>query len=301
MDTKIRIIDNKRIHLEDVINENLLWSEDVLFAVAYATKGAFEKIRENIVNLLNKGGKLRAIFDIEKRITDPEIIEEFATVPGDSECKIFFRPLAIKPETEEDRPSFHPKLYIFSKKGNAKVIIGSSNFTLSGIRKNVEINVEIECNENKDFYSNVILKFYDMWNDWFSLPVIDNWELLEIYSQIVKSNDQEIIDAQKYFNYVSNYVKLCQKEITKLAKIHFKELKTSKYKNVKNVETIITFNPTKKYECSICFKKHCETSTCKLTCGHIFGKSCFSKATKILNNNCPLCRTVCTTITLFSK
>lgn len=191
MDTKIRIIDNKHLHLEDVINENLLWSEDVLFAVAYATYGAYGKIRENIVNLLNKGGKLRAIFDIEKRITDPEIIEEFATVPGDSECKIFFRPLAVKPETGEDRPSFHPKLYIFSKKGNTKVIIGSSNFTLSGIRKNVEINVEIECNENKDLYSNVILKFYDMWNDWFSLPVIDNWELLEIYSQIFKSEKKK--------------------------------------------------------------------------------------------------------------
>ena len=187
MKIEAKIIDNKNSYLGDVLIEEIKWADDVMLAVAYATYNAFNYIKSDVIELLNRGGKLRALFDIERRITDVEIIEEISTIPGDSECKVFYRPMSERPDDEKDRPSFHPKLYIFRKDDKAKIILGSSNFTNAGLHRNVEMNMEVECDDESEFYFQIFSRFYEMWNSWYALPASDNWELIESYGQVKKS------------------------------------------------------------------------------------------------------------------
>jgi len=49
----------------------------------------------------------------------------------------------------DDNSTYHPKLYFFSSKGKAALLMGSSNFTYSGFFENTEANVLLEGKEAK--------------------------------------------------------------------------------------------------------------------------------------------------------
>lgn len=55
---------------------------------------------------------------------------------------------------------------------------------------------------------------------------------------------------------------------------------------------IITYKPTKKQECSICFQNYKKKKGAKLPCGHIFHEECISMwlDPEEDKNSCPLCR-----------
>ncbi|WP_293738134.1 phospholipase D family protein [uncultured Parasutterella sp.] len=85
--------------------------------------------------------------------TDPQIFTILEKVPGAS-CKVPSQEL-IK------SGSFHPKLYIFhGVKGQDIVLIGSMNFTNSGLHKNKELLIELRGN-----ISDLEKWFHDIWLD----------------------------------------------------------------------------------------------------------------------------------------
>lgn len=95
---------------------------------------AFESLRDDFQTFLRNNGKLRALFDIEEFVTEKRVIEELATIPGDSECKVFI----TTKHNGASQGHYHPKFYLFHNQERYRVIIGSSNFTLGGIKYNIE-------------------------------------------------------------------------------------------------------------------------------------------------------------------
>src|SRR5687768_2754397 len=89
--------------LKRKIQENLEWSHTFHIGVAYATIDAYNELRKDLENFLRKNGRIRALFDIERFITDQKILKEFSTIGGDCECKIFLRP-----KGKNDIGSYHP-------------------------------------------------------------------------------------------------------------------------------------------------------------------------------------------------
>ncbi len=190
---RIRILQNTDQSFYDTLKDSLKWAENACLAVAYGSYGAFDSLKLHFQSFLRNNGKLRALFDIEEFITDRKLIEEFATIPGDSDCRIFIKKGNIAGSTG----SFHPKYYLFYNTINYRIIIGSSNFTLGGIKRNIECNLAIHG--AKDELFNEFLDFFNsLWLSDEALNVLSNSELLEMYqTAFLKSRQLEKTKAYK--------------------------------------------------------------------------------------------------------
>src|SRR5699024_4410064 len=60
---------------------------------------------------------------------------------------------------------FHTKGYIFKKEEIYRMIIGSSNMTLSAITRSKEWNNKIVSTINEEYTREVLEQFHDLWND----------------------------------------------------------------------------------------------------------------------------------------
>lgn len=203
----LQLVDNEEQTLEEVLRQNICWSSEIDFAVAFGSYEAFSSLKDCFTTFLRQKGKLRSIFDLQKGFTQKELLEEFATISGDSECKIYF-PLVDEKEQKTAR-SFHPKMYLFKNKERTRVIIGSSNFTISGIRKNFELNLQIEADNEHKLIQQIQEYFISIWRSWYALPVDDNYELIIQYDNIQK-RDVELSqekDRQEMSQNLQNLVK----------------------------------------------------------------------------------------------
>jgi len=79
------------------------------------------------------GGSVRILVGVGGYITSPEALEKIA---HDAELRIYGTP---------DSELFHPKLYIFKRRGKALICwVGSANMTYAAFNRNVEVVAEIE-------------------------------------------------------------------------------------------------------------------------------------------------------------
>jgi HKD family nuclease len=160
-----RLAVNNGTPVSSVVVESLSWASEAYLCVAYARYGAFEILKSELEGLLRRGGKLRAIFDVERVVTDPSIIEEISTIPGDSACRVIYkRPEDPSSDDHDLSGVFHPKLYLFQNGHRTRILIGSSNLTRGGLEKNVEANVAIDGQATDELWQEAIAYFQAQWN-----------------------------------------------------------------------------------------------------------------------------------------
>ena len=77
----------------------------------------------------------------------------------------------------ETGQGFHTKCYIFRYGTKYKIIIGSSNLTLSALTKNDEWNNQIICSKEGKIYKEISFQFNRLWNKASPLSlVLDDYE-----------------------------------------------------------------------------------------------------------------------------
>ncbi|MFQ5688038.1 MAG: phospholipase D-like domain-containing protein [Candidatus Scalindua sp.] len=180
---KVTILQNSDGSFYKAIEEGLDWADNIYLGVAYANYGAFDSLKSHVQIFLRNNGKLRALFDIEQFVTEKKLIEELATIPGDSECKVFIN-------TQQDDKSlgyYHPKFYLFHNTETYRVIIGSSNFTLGGLRNNVECNLSIYGTQD-ELFSYFLNYFDNLWTAEHSINILNHGDLLDIYQKAFQKN-----------------------------------------------------------------------------------------------------------------
>ena len=178
---QINILQNSDETLFKAIEEGLQWADSLYLGVAYASYSAFESLKGHLHTFLRNNGKLRALFDIEEFITEKKLIEEIATIPGDSECKVFITTKL----NNGFLGHYHPKFYLFHNKEFYRVIVGSSNFTLGGIKYNIECNLSIYGKKDELFFYSLNY-FNEIWTTEYSINVLNHGDLLDIYQQAFK-------------------------------------------------------------------------------------------------------------------
>lgn len=168
----VELVNNKNKTAKNTISNYLSWCDEFDFASAYLTNGGYYILSDSILEFVNRGGKIRMIVDIESGYTDYNSILEFATLVGDCRCKMFV----------SKRGKFHPKFYLFRKGNDSRALIGSSNFTLSGLQINTEANLALnESRMNRSALRELKDYFEILWDSPNALPVEENDELLEKY------------------------------------------------------------------------------------------------------------------------
>ena len=92
-------------------------------------------------------------------------------------------------QTEE---GFHTKGYIFKKEEMYRIIVGSSNMTLSALTVNREWNTRIVSTEQGEYAQSVLTEFEDLWN---SPQAIEFEQFIDSYTENYTRN--KIIRKQK--------------------------------------------------------------------------------------------------------
>ncbi|MEJ2673307.1 MAG: phospholipase D-like domain-containing protein, partial [Deltaproteobacteria bacterium] len=92
---------------------------------------------------------------------------------------------------------YHPKIYLLRDSDNTKVIciVGSSNLTEGGLRKNIEANFVIEANTHQE----IVLDSYITYNRLKFHPkrVIPDDEFLRLYSDLCSSEKKQRTEYKK--------------------------------------------------------------------------------------------------------
>lgn len=148
VDEKMIFVDNQQITLQSVFIDCIKWAEEVDIAVAFLRKSGVDLIYQPLINMLNRGGKLRIVVGKDFGYTQPEALSIMENIGGS--IKVYI-----------GSTIFHPKSYHFRKPGKMIVILGSSNMTASGLHTGVEWNIVLDDSEIN--LSEVASSFEKLW------------------------------------------------------------------------------------------------------------------------------------------
>lgn len=116
------------------IEQELAYCDEFKISVAFITKSGITPLLQTLKELEKKGIPGKILTTDYLSFSEPEALEKLATLKN-IELRMF--------RTDDETGGFHTKGYIFRKEEIYRIIIGSSNMTLSAITKNREWNTKI--------------------------------------------------------------------------------------------------------------------------------------------------------------
>lgn len=165
------------------IEDELLSCEQFAISVAFITMSGITPLLQTLKELEKRGIPGRILTTDYLTFSDPKALrklEEFSNL----HVKMY-----VTDQTEE---GFHTKGYIFKKEGMYRIIVGSSNMTLSALTVNREWNTRIVSTEQGEYAQSVLTEFEDLWN---SPQAVEFEQFIDSYTENYTRN--KIIRKQK--------------------------------------------------------------------------------------------------------
>jgi hypothetical protein len=107
---------------------------------------------------LGAGGKARFVVGVDIENTSKEGLEDLLALSGLGDSVTFVH------HNESPGVTFHPKVYLLTNNGRARLIIGSNNLTESGLFTNTEVSLQIDAASSDPVILD-IQKALDAWSD----------------------------------------------------------------------------------------------------------------------------------------
>ena len=165
------------------IEDELLSCEEFAISVAFITMGGITPLLQTLRELEQRGISGKILTTDYLMFSDPKALRILANFKN-IQLKMFI--------TENSKEGFHTKGYIFKKEEMYRIIVGSSNMTLSALTTNREWNTKIVSTEQGEYAQNIVAEFENLWNAQQSLPFE---QFIEAYTNIYIKN--KIIQKQK--------------------------------------------------------------------------------------------------------
>ena len=132
---------------------NIDESEGVDLAVAFVLMSGVRRLESRLRDLLARGGRVRLLTGDYLDVTDPDALLRFLDLEGRFELRVF----------EARKTSFHPKAYIFYRRGGAGVAyVGSSNLTEPALTAGVEWNYRVVSSESGSNFADMAASFEEL-------------------------------------------------------------------------------------------------------------------------------------------
>ncbi|HND52667.1 MAG TPA: DUF3427 domain-containing protein, partial [Pirellulaceae bacterium] len=148
------------------LRECLDRAESADFAVAFVLKSGVALLREHLVDLLRRGGRLRIVTGDYLDVTDPDALTELLDLPGDLRLRVF----------EAGPLSFHPKAYVFHEPGgDGTAFVGSSNMTKPALGGGVEWNCRVFRANTGQGFTQIVDAFENLFAHPSTRPVDADW------------------------------------------------------------------------------------------------------------------------------
>ena len=165
------------------IEDELLSCEEFAISVAFITMGGITPLLQTFRELEQRGIHGKILTTDYLTFSDPKALGILANFKN-IELKMYV--------TENEKEGFHTKGYIFKKEEMYRIIIGSSNMTLSALTTNREWNTKIVSTEQGEYTKSVVNEFDQLWNAHQSLEF---GQFIEVYTNVYTKN--RIIQKQK--------------------------------------------------------------------------------------------------------
>lgn len=165
------------------IEDELLSCEEFAISVAFITMGGITPLLQTLRELEQRGIPGKVLTTDYLTFSAPKALRILANF-NNIELKMFV--------TENAKEGFHTKGYIFKKEEMYRIIVGSSNMTLSALTTNREWNTKIVSTEQGEYTQNVVAEFGQLWNAQQSLSFE---QFIEAYTNVYTKN--KIIQKQK--------------------------------------------------------------------------------------------------------
>lgn len=186
---RLQILSNLSYPIGNVINQELANSTQARIAVAFMKYSGLKVIENSLQNCLEKKGNVEIIAGLDFKTTDPQAIKFLINLKKSNPSLSFFC-FGDKQENKTDIV-FHPKIYLFNKKKETTLIVGSANLTGGGLLSNFEVSTVIT--EDKPLYFSQLEAIYNSVKFTPSIFEPDEEYLLgysDVYSAFTKNEEK---------------------------------------------------------------------------------------------------------------
>lgn len=137
------------------IEQELMSCDQFKISVAFITKSGITPLLQVLRELEKKGIPGEILTTDYLLFSEPEALEKIASLKN-IQLRMF--------RTSSETGGFHTKGYIFRREEIYRIIIGSSNLTLSALTRNREWNTKIVSTEHGEITQDILHEFDELWN-----------------------------------------------------------------------------------------------------------------------------------------
>jgi HKD family nuclease len=139
----------------DVLIESLESQNFTIFNafVAFVGRGGVRNMIDAMLRFKENGGSIRLFLGVDLNATSKEALDYL--LENNIESYIVYSPNNL---------IYHPKVYTFEGENVTRALVGSSNFTTSGLFQNVEASVCIDFTNEEESGSAFLADIYDYFN-----------------------------------------------------------------------------------------------------------------------------------------
>ena len=142
------------------IEDELLSCEEFCISVAFITMGGITPLLQTLKELESRKIPGKILTTDYLTFSDPKALQKLSELKN-IELRMYM--------TNQEKEGFHTKGYIFRKEEMYRIIVGSSNMTMSALTTNKEWNTKIVSTDQGEYTSDVISEFGQLWDSEKSL------------------------------------------------------------------------------------------------------------------------------------
>lgn len=163
--------ENKNRFLLYQLKYSMMNADRIDIIVSFLMESGVRMLLKDLQRALERGTRIRILTGNYLGITQPGALYLIKDALGDQIDLRFYK--------EKER-SFHPKAYIFHKKGFGEIYIGSSNVSRSALTSGIEWNYHFDVFRDKDNFNRFFENFEDLF---YNHSIVIDDEVLKQYSK----------------------------------------------------------------------------------------------------------------------
>ena len=204
------------------IEQELASCDQFKISVAFITKSGVAPLLQVLKELEEKEIQGEILTTDYLLFSEPEALEKLASLKN-IKLRMF--------RTNDDTGGFHTKGYIFRQEEIYRIIIGSSNMTLSAVTRNREWNTKIVSTEQGEIAQDILCEFEELWNSpntqaysdfieeyrlkYLKEKMIRRQRKAAIQEQIIELRRCKLVPNKMQVAFVQNILKLRLKNVQK--------------------------------------------------------------------------------------
>ncbi len=157
---RVEVIDNGSRLMADVLAVMIGATNDLRIAVAFVSQRGVATLRPSLDEAIARGAEVEFLVGLDFHSTEPQALRDILELTRESGSPRLYCYGSLR-----DSGVYHPKLYLSRTADLMTFVVGSSNLTEGGLKRNVEINLRIEAPLRDEMTTDIVntynrLKFH---------------------------------------------------------------------------------------------------------------------------------------------